>query len=61
MLYNTSFDLRYAPEGMTDEELIEMARECAAHDIAQLLVRKGKFRVDRESNCVQGIIRVETE
>ena len=61
MQYDTYFDLRYAPQNMTDEEKLEMAREVAAQDLAQLLVRKGKFKVDHENNCVRGVIRLETE
>lgn len=58
MLIETCFDLRYAPEGMTDEEKVDMARECAAKDITALLMRKSEFRIDRENNCVRGTIRV---
>lgn len=61
MQYNTYFDLRYAPPGMTDEEKLEMAREVAVRDLARLLVRKGEFKLNHEGNCVLGVIRIETE
>lgn len=60
-IINTYFDLRYAPRDMTDEEKLEMARECAAQDLAKMLVREGEFHIDRENNCVRGTIRVGSE
>ena len=55
------FDLRSAPQGMTEEELLEMAREVAANDLAQMLVRKGEFRIDHEGGCIRGVIRLGGE
>ena len=46
---------------MTEEELLETAREVAANDLAQILVRKGEFRIDHEGGYIRGVIRLGGE
>ena len=59
VIYNTYFDLQYAPRGMTDEKKLEIAREVAARDLARLLISEGEFHIDNENKCVRGVIRLE--
>ena len=61
MVYDICFDLRYAPQDMTDEEKVEMARQCTGQDLAMMLMQKSEFWVDHENNCVRGTIRTGPE
>ena len=49
MVYDICFDLRYAPQDMTDEEKVEMARQCTGQDLAMMLSGLKKDEVNSKA------------